>query len=149
MRNMKRSPLYLALNCLAILLSLAAIPVFAFAAKYAGVYSSEAPAEVKPTGPAGPAFSVSLGSDGTATVTQDPGKSAVTTFGHWKDAEGQITINFDSVDGKPADPPLVLQPSHNGFQAVTWNHDLWGKATPPELKKEKSNWHTGEKRASR
>jgi hypothetical protein len=28
---------------------------------------------------------------------------------------------------------------------VTWNHALWGKTTPPALKKEDSNWHTNKK----
>ncbi len=96
-------------------------------------------------GPAGPAFSVSLGPDGTATVTQDLGKGAVTTFGHWTDAGSQITVKFDAMDGKPADPPMVFQPSHDGLQAVTWNHTLWGKTTPPALKKEESNWHANKK----
>jgi hypothetical protein len=40
---------------------------------------------------------------------------------------------------------MVLQPSHDGLQAVSWNHTLWGKTTPPPLKKEESNWHTNKK----
>ena len=77
--------------------------------------------------PCRPAFSISLGPDGSATVTQDLGKGALTTFGHWTDAGSQITIKFDEVEGKPTDPPMVLQPSHDGLQAVTWNHTLLGK----------------------
>jgi hypothetical protein len=88
---------------------------------------------------------VSLGPDGTATVTQDLGKGAITTFGHWTDAGSQITIKFDAVGDKPTDPPMVFQPSHDGLQAVTWNHSLWGKTTPPPLKKEESNWHANKK----
>ncbi len=110
-----------------------------------GIYSSEAPDTTDAAGPAGPAFSVSLGPDGTATVTQDMGKGAVTTFGHWSDAGSQITIKFDAAGDKPADAPMVFQPSHDGLQAVTWNHALWGKTTPPALKKEDSNWHTNKK----
>ena len=126
-------------------LALVAAPVFGSVSKYAGTYSSEAPDTTDATGPAGPAFSVSLGPDGTATVTQDLGKGALTTFGHWTDAGSQITVKFDAADGKPTDPPMIFQPSHDGLQAVTWNHTLWGKTTPPVLKKEESNWHTSKK----
>src|SRR5271170_312139 len=138
-----QSPLVLA-GAVAVL-ALVAAPVFASVSKYAGTYSSEAPDTTDPAGPAGPAFSVSLGPDGTATVTQDMGKGAITTFGHWSDAGSQITIKFDSAGDKPADAPMVFQPSHDGLQAVTWNHTLWGKTTPPALKKEDSNWHTNKK----
>ena len=136
--------MHLALAGAAIVLALVAAPAFA-SSKYAGIYSSEAPDSSEPTGPAGPAFSISLGPDGSATVTQDLGKGAITTFGHWSDAGSQITIKFDDVEGKPTDPPMVLQPSHDGLQAVTWNHTLWGKTTPPPLKKEESNWHANKK----
>jgi hypothetical protein len=126
-------------------LALVAAPVYGSVSKYAGTYSSEAPDTTDATGPAGPAFSVSLGPDGTATVTQDLVKGAVTTFGHWTDAGSQITVKFDVVDGKPTDAPMTFQPSHDGLQAVTWNHTIWGKTTPPALKKEESNWHTNKK----
>jgi hypothetical protein len=141
----RRFNVHLVIPCAAILLALCASPAFA-GSKYAGIYSSEAPDTSDPSGPAGPAFSISLGPDGSATVTQDLGKgTAVTTFGHWTDAGSQITIKFDDVDGKPTDPPMVLQPSHDGLQAVSWNHTLWGKTTPPALKKEESNWHANKK----
>jgi hypothetical protein len=129
-----------------VVLGLVATPVFGSAfSKHAGIYSSEAPDTPDPYGAAGPAFSVSLGPDGTATVTQDRGKGAITTFGHWSDAGSQITIKFDPVGDKPADPPMVFEPSHDGLQAVTWNHTIWGKTTPPPLKKEESNWHANKK----
>ncbi len=108
MRTTKHSYLHVVLAGAAVVLALAATPVFASVSKYAGIYSSEAPDSDSPTAPAGPAFSVSLGPDGTATVTQDPGKGAVTTFGHWTDAGSQITVKFDAVDGKPTDPPMVF-----------------------------------------
>ena len=146
MRTTKHSLLHFVLAGAAIVnLALVAAPVFGSVSKYAGIYSSEAPDTTDATGPAGPAFSVSLGPDGTATVTQDMGKGAITTFGHWSDAGSQITIKFDAVSDKPADSPMVFQPSHDGLQAVTWNHTLWGKTTPPPLKKEESNWHANKK----
>ena len=144
MRTKKHFHLHLA--GAAMVLALVAAPVFGSVfSKYAGTYSSEAPDTTDATGPAGPAFSVSLGPDGTATVSQDVGKGAITTFGHWTDAGSQITVKFDAAGDKPADPPMVFQPSHDGLQAVTWNHTLWGKTTPPALKKEESNWHTNKK----
>ena len=113
---------------------------------FAGSYESAPPPApdesgrpVKPT----PTMSVSLGNDGTATVTEDPGTGSTTLFGHWKDSGSQITVNFDAADGKPAEPAMVLQPSHDGLQAVTWNHTIWGKVTPPVMKKDNGNWHGG------
>lgn len=145
MRTTKHSYLPIVLASAALVLTLVATPLFAGVSKFAGIYSSESPDSDAPTAPAGPAFSVSLGADGTATVTQDPGKGAVTAFGHWTDAGSQVTVQFDAVDGKPTDPPMVFSPSHDGLQAVTWNHALWGKVTPPVLKKEESNWHNKSK----
>ena len=148
MRATKYFPFHVAVAGAAMVLALAVPPVFASAfSKYAGIYSSEAPASVEPTGPAGPAFSVSLGQDGTATVTQDAGKGAMTAFGHWNDTGSQITVKFDAEDGKSTDSPMVFQPAHDGLQVVTWNHTFWGKTTPPVLKKEESNWHTNKKHA--
>jgi hypothetical protein len=145
MRNTKFLVLHIAAALVAVL-AVATIPGFASSSKYAGTYSSEAP-EPKDgsTAPPSPAFSVSLGKDGTATVTQDPGKGAVTIFGHWSDSGSQITVKFDADGDQPVEPPMVLQPSHDGLHAVTWNHTLWGKITPPALKKEDSNWHTNKK----
>ena len=147
MRPAKLTQLHFALASAALLLASVATPVFASGSKFAGIYSSEAPDTSDPSGPAGPAFSISLGPDGSATVTQDMGKGAITTFGHWADAGSQITIKFDEAEGKPTEAPMVLQPSHDGLTAVSWNHTLWGKTTPPALKKEESNWHQGKKHA--
>lgn len=82
-----------------------------------------------------PFMSVSLGSDGTATVVEDPGNGAMTFFGRWVDSGSQVTVTFHAVEGGPAEPPLVLQPIHDGLQAVTWNHARWGNVTPPAMKK--------------
>jgi hypothetical protein len=108
MRTTKHSYLHLVLASAAMFWRWSQLPSFSGVSKYAGIYSSEAPDTVDATGPAGPAFSVSLGADGTATVTQDPGKGAITTFGHWADAGSQITVKFDEVEGKPTDPPMVF-----------------------------------------
>ena len=80
-------------------------------------------------------MNLSLGSDGTATVTEDPGGGATTLFGHWIDSGGQVTVNFDAVAGAPVEPAMVFQPARDGLQAVTWNRTSWGKVDPPPMKK--------------
>jgi hypothetical protein len=82
-----------------------------------------------------PSMNLSLGKDGTATVTEDTGNGATTLFGHWVDSGSQVTVTFDAVEGKPVEPPMVFQPAHDGLQAVTWNHASWGKVDPPPMKK--------------
>ena len=94
--------------------------------RFAGVYLSHF---------TGPSMNLSLGRDGTATVTEDPGNGATTLFGHWVDSGSQVTVTFDAVEGKPIEPPMVFAPAHDGLQAVTWNHASWGKVDPPPMKK--------------
>jgi hypothetical protein len=94
--------------------------------RFAGVYLSHF---------ALPSMNLSLGRDGTATVTEDPGTGAKTLFGHWVDSGSQVTVTFDAVEGAPLEPPMVFAPAHDGLQAVTWNHAAWGKVDPPPMKK--------------
>jgi hypothetical protein len=94
--------------------------------RFAGVYISHF---------AGPSMNLSLGKDGTATVTEDPGNGATTLFGHWVETGSQVTVTFDAVEGRPVEPPMVFQPAHDGLQAVTWNRSSWGKVAPPPMKK--------------
>src|SRR5271155_1580452 len=94
--------------------------------RFAGVYLSRF---------TNPSMNLSLGKDGTATVTEDTGNGATTLFGHWVDSGSQVTVTFDAVEGKPVEPPMVFQPAHDGLQAVTWNHASWGKVDPPPMKK--------------
>jgi hypothetical protein len=81
-----------------------------------------------------PAMELSLGSDGSATVTQEPGNRTITLFGHWTEANNLVNVTFDAVAGEPAEPVMVFKPAHDGLQAVSWNHELWGKDTPPPMK---------------
>jgi hypothetical protein len=83
---------------------------------------------------AGPSMDVSLGSDGSATVTEDAGNGITTLFGHWVDSGSQVMVTFDAVEGKPPEPPMVFQPGHDGLQAVTWNHATRGKTNPPPMR---------------
>lgn len=94
--------------------------------RFAGVYLSHE---------SGPSMNLSLGKDGSATVTEDAGNGARTLFGHWVDSGGQVAVTFDAVQDEPTEPPMVFQPAHDGLQAVTWNHASWGKAEPPPMKK--------------
>jgi hypothetical protein len=94
--------------------------------RFAGVYLSRF---------AAPSMNLSLGRDGTATVTEDTGNGATTLFGHWVDSGSQVTVTFDAVEGQPVEPPMVFQPAHDGLQAVSWNHASWGKVDPPPMKK--------------
>lgn len=80
-------------------------------------------------------MSVSLGADGTATVVEDAGSGAMTLFGRWVDDGNQIKVTFTATEGEPQEPPMVFEPSHEGLQAVTWNHAVWGKQNPPAMKK--------------
>jgi hypothetical protein len=113
--------------------------------RFAGVYESDAPPPDEPGRPSKPfaTMSLSLGSDGTATVTEDPGTGSATHFGHWKDNGGSVTVDFDPEDGKPAESPMTFSPSHDGMQATSWDHAFWGKASPPLMKKDNGNWHSG------
>jgi hypothetical protein len=83
---------------------------------------------------AGPSMSLSLGADRSATVTEDVGDGAITLFGHWVDSGGQVVVTFDAVEGKPLEPPMAFQSTHDGLRAVTWDHASWGKVDPPPMK---------------
>ena len=98
--------------------------------KFVGTYLSPPGDDAQP----GPSMNLSLGADGTATVTEDPGNGTTTLFGHWIDSGSQVKVTFDAVEGKPAEPPMIFQPGHDGLQAVTWNHATWGKTNPPPMK---------------
>ena len=106
-------------------------------AHFAGIYESD-PA---PAGKYAPTLGISLGPDGSATITQDSGTAETTFFGRWADNGSQITVTFDAVAGTPAEPPMVFESAHGGLQAVTWNHARWGKRTPPLARKSSGNWH--------
>lgn len=97
--------------------------------KFAGVYRSIDGAKD------GGFMNLSLGSDGSATVTEDPGTGTKTLFGHWVDTGSQVMVTFDAEEGKPAEPAMAFQPAHDGLQAVTWDRALWGKENPPPMKK--------------
>jgi hypothetical protein len=130
---MRRSSRLLTCICGLLLLSpLAAVASNANGhSKFVGVYVSKTQSGAK----SGPFMNLSLGPDGTATVTEDPGTGTKTLFGHWVDSGSQVTVTFDAQEGQPAEPAMVFQPGHDGLQAVSWDHATWGKENPPPMKK--------------
>lgn len=83
----------------------------------------------------GPYMSLSLGADGTATLTEDPGTGTVVRFAHWSDPGSEVTIYFDPAEGKPAHTPMTFRVGHDELQATSWDHGFWGKTAPPVMKK--------------
>jgi hypothetical protein len=82
-----------------------------------------------------PSMSVSLGADGSATVTQDPGTGAMTAFGHWDSDGSEIKVTFNADAGDPVPAPMVFQLLHNKLEAVSWDKEAWGAAHPPVMEK--------------
>ncbi|HTZ58005.1 MAG TPA: hypothetical protein VMB49_07915 [Acidobacteriaceae bacterium] len=118
--------------------SLLLSPIVAFSSstnahsKFIGVYVSQA----QNGGRDGAFMNLSLGPDGSATVTEDPGTGTTTTlFGHWVDAGSQITVTFDAQANQPTEPAMAFALGHDGLQAVSWNHATWGKVNPPPMRK--------------
>jgi hypothetical protein len=97
--------------------------------KFTGVYMSNNNARATTF------MDLSLGPDGSATVTEDPGNGTKTLFGHWVDSGSQVNVTFDAQEGQPKEPAMTFQPGHDGMQAVTWDHSTWGKENPPPMKK--------------
>jgi hypothetical protein len=123
------------LGCLVLgtLLLLATRPIGATPtthARFAGTYASRS----KDDATQGPSMDVSLGLDGTATVTEDAGNGIVTHFGHWVETDSQVKVSFDPVEGRPAEPAMTLQAEHDGLRAISWNHATWGTTSPPMVK---------------
>lgn len=101
-------------------------------AKFVGVYFSR----THDAGKDGSFMNLSLGPDGSATVTEDPGNgSTITLFGHWADSGNEVTVTFDAQEDRPAEPAMAFASGHDGLQAVTWNHATWGRENPPPMRK--------------
>jgi hypothetical protein len=82
-----------------------------------------------------PSMSVSLGKDGTATVTADPGTGSVTAFGHWASEGDQVKVTFNATEDQPAPTPMVFEVTHSKLQPVSWDHQAWGNVPPPTMTK--------------
>jgi hypothetical protein len=127
---------------------LAVLPLAALAkndlSKYAGIYKGETRAkdETRDQSRDGAfatrhhTMSLSLGDDGTATLTQSPDAvHEITSFAHWTHQGDQIKLTFDSVDKQPTPPPMTFRYEHKRLTPVVWNHDLWRPLPPPAMKR--------------
>ncbi len=94
----------------------------------AGIYVARVPKTA-------PSMTVSLGADGTATVTGDLGKGSITSFGSWEDDGSRVKVTFNAEEGAPPAPPMIFQPGHNKLQVISWDHEEWGNAKPPAMTK--------------
>ena len=118
-------------------------PVDKELAKYAGEYTGEtrtkteslAQSEMQEFSLKHHSMSMSLGADGSATVSQSPhGDDEVTNFGHFKASGGQVVVTFDPApDGKGTPSPMTFSTGHNELTAVSYDHALWGKLPPPPM----------------
>jgi hypothetical protein len=109
-------------------------PLASFAAD-ANIHASFAGVYVTRLAKTAPSMSVSLGADGSATVTQDPGQGSSTYFGKWTDDGRQIKVAFNAVEGEPQPTPMVFEVLHNKLQPVAWDHEAWGATQPPTMTK--------------
>ena len=100
--------------------------------KYSGTYKGETRSIRYLT------MTLSLGDDGTATLTQSPDAvHEITSFGRWARQGDIIQLNFESVDKQPAPPPMAFRLEHKTLTPITWNHTLWRTAPPPAMKRMK------------
>jgi hypothetical protein len=117
---------------------LVALPIAAMAkedlSKYTGTYKGEIRAARNHT------MSLSLGDDGTATLTQSPDAvNEITSFAHWTHQGDTIRLNFDPVDRQPTPPPMTFHWQHKTLTAVVWNRSLWRSVAPPTMKRMKQH----------
>jgi len=143
MVTMKRRLLSLAL--------LLALPLTVLAkenlAKYAGIYKGETRGqdETREQSHQGDyatrhhTITLSLGADGTATLTQSPdATSEITSFAHWSHAGDQIKLTFDPVDKQPTPAPMSFRLEKKTLTPLVYNHDLWRTLPPPPMHRVKS-----------
>lgn len=133
------------------LVLLAALPVTALAkdklARYAGIYKGETRAqdETREQSHEGSyatrhhTITLSLGEDGSATLTQSPdGTNEITSFAHWSHAGDQIKLSFDLVDKDSTSPPMTFRLERKTLTPLAYDHALWHTLPPPPLHRVKS-----------
>jgi hypothetical protein len=100
--------------------------------KYSGTYKSETRSISYLT------MTLSLGDDGTATLTQSPDAvNEITSFGRWIRQGDIVRLNFESVGGQPAPAPMSFRLEHKTLTPIMWNHNLWRTGPPPAMKRMK------------
>jgi hypothetical protein len=104
-------------------------------ATLAGVYIGELPAAGGP----GRVFQLSLKLDGTATLREScAGKGEITTAGKWSAADGKLTLTLSGA-------PITWKVGPGKLTPSEWDHQAWGSAGPPKLKKLTGVRHIPEK----
>lgn len=104
--------------------------------KYTGTYRGEAQSLHDRT------MTLSLGNDGTATLTQSPDAvNEITSFGRWVRQGDMITLTLDPVSKQATPPPMTFRLDHKTLTPVSWNHNLWRTAPPPAMKRMKVKKH--------
>jgi hypothetical protein len=104
--------------------------------KYAGTYKGETQSFRDRT------MTLSLGDDGTATLTQSPDSvNEITSFGRWVRQGDMIMLTLDPVGKQTAPPPMTFHLDHKTLTPVQWNHKIWRTAPPPPMKRMKIKKH--------
>ena len=104
--------------------------------KYAGTYRGETQSFRDRT------MTLSLGDDGTATLTQSPdAANEITSFGRWVRQGDMIMLTLDPVGKQAAAPPMTFRLAGKTLTPVSWNHNLWPTAPPPAMKRMKIKKH--------
>ena len=104
--------------------------------KYTGTYRGESQSLHDRT------MTLSLGNDGTATLTQSPDAvNEITSFGRWVRQGDMITLTLDPVAKQATPPPMTFRLDHKTLTPVSWNHNLWRTAPPPAMKRMKVKKH--------
>jgi hypothetical protein len=110
--------------------------------KYAGIYKGETRGqdETREQSHEGDyavrhhTITLSLGADGTATLTQSPdATSEITNFGHWTHEGDRIKLTFDPVENQPTPAPMTFRLEKKTLTVVTYSHQLWPMLPPPPL----------------
>jgi hypothetical protein len=104
--------------------------------KYAGTYRGETQSFRDRT------MTLSLGGDGTATLTQSPDAvNEITSFGRWVRQGDMIMLNLDPVGKQASPPPMSFRLDRKTLTPVSWNHNLWRTSPPPAMKRMKIKKH--------
>ncbi|HET6217392.1 MAG TPA: copper resistance protein NlpE N-terminal domain-containing protein [Acidobacteriaceae bacterium] len=95
-----------------------------------GVYQGHAPAKDASRR----VFTLSLASDGTATLTtQYIGKEDATQHGRWTHNGSQIVLTFDPIGPNGPLRPITFRHRDHELSPVHWDPNEWGRAGPPVL----------------
>lgn len=118
-------------------------------AKYAGVYHGETRTKEETRAQSSEGayairhhtITLSLGRDGSATLTESPDAVSETTrFGHWSYAAGLITVRLDGAPAGATQGPTPATESfsvnHHELTPVAWDHQLWKTLPPPKMQRE-------------